>query len=88
MALPPTDLTGKTLQLILIDVNDNRYVAQVEGKNIEAGKFYHFACVANKVGSLITNPNIIAAIEAQASSLEFAIEYTSEGYIDPYSEWN
>lgn len=88
MALPPTDLTGKTLQLILIDNNNNRYVAQVEGKNIEAGKFYHFACVANKVGSVITNPNIIAAIEAQASSLEFAIEYTSEGYIDPYGEWN
>ena len=44
MALPPTDLTGKTLTATLIGNDGKKYVANLEGgKNIEAGKAYKFA---------------------------------------------
>lgn len=87
MALPPTDLSGETLQVVMVDEYNRRFTAQLEGKNIEAGKFYNFEVSATQTSQVITNPNIIAAIEAQKESLELPIEYTSEGYIYPYGEW-
>ena len=89
MCLPPTTMADLPLRAILKDVDGNKYVANLTGKDLVAGKAYSFNGSVKKVGEVITNPNIIEAIGKIDFEGEgyWAPERTDEGYLIWNNEW-